>query len=210
MEDGLDVYTRPRDPQRPLVCCDESTKAQHREVVEPLPVAAGQPVRDESPSQRHGVSPLFMCCAPLENGRHVQGTTQRTAIDWAQGMPELVDVHCPAAERMVVVQDNLNPQTPAALSAAFEPAEAKRIWERLAFHDTPKHGSWLNMAEIELSVLSRHCLNRRIPDQEALRSETSAWMERRNRARATIEWQFTTADARGKLTKLYPVLKPAD
>ena len=210
MEDVLDVYTRPRDPQRPLVCFDESNKEQHREVVEPLPVAAGQPVRYESPYQRNGVSNLFMCFAPLENWRHVKGTTQRTAIDWAQGMQELVDVHFPAAERIVVVQDNLNTHTPAALYAAFEPAEAKRIWDRLEFHYTPKHGSWLNMAEIELSVLSRQCLNRRIPDQEALRYETTAWMERRNMARATIEWQFTTADARVKLTKLYPVLKPAD
>lgn len=209
MEDVLDVYARPRDAQRPVVCFDESNKEQHREVVEPLPVAPGQAARQESTYARNGVSNLFMFFAPLENWRHVKVTDRRTAQEWAQCMKELVDVHFPEAEKVVVVQDNLNTHTPAALYAAFEPHEAKRIWDRLEFHYTPKHGSWLNMAEIELSVLSRQCLDRRIPDQNSLRHEVTAWAERRNRAKSTIDWQFTTADARIKLKKLYPILNPS-
>jgi hypothetical protein len=210
MEDVLDVYARRRDRCRPLVCFDESNKEQHRELVEPLPVAPGQPARSESTYERNGVSNMFMFFAPLENWRHVKVTDQRTARDWAQCMKELVDVHFPDAEKIVVVQDNLNTHTPAALYAAFAPEEAKRIWDRLELHYTPKHGSWLNMAEIELSVLSRQCLDRRIPDQETLQRETAAWVERRNTAKATIDWQFTTADARVKLKKLYPTLKSSE
>lgn len=206
MEDVLDVYARPYDPKRPLVCFDESNKEQHREVVEPLPVAPGKVARQESTYERNGVSNLFMFFAPLENWRHVKVTDRRTAQDWAQCMKELVDVHFPQAEKVVVVQDNLNTHSPAALYAAFAPHEAKRIWDRLEFHYTPKHGSWLNMAEIELSVLSRQCLDRRIPDQESLRREVAAWEGRRNRAKTTIDWRFTTADARIKLKKLYPTL----
>jgi hypothetical protein len=209
MEDVLDVYARPRDPKRPLVCFDESNKEQHREVIEELPVAPGQVARQESTYERNGVSNLFMFFAPLENWRHVKVTDQRTAVDWAECMRDLVDVHFPDAEVVVVVQDNLNTHTPAALYQAFEPAEAKRIWDRLELHYTPKHGSWLNMAEIELSVLMRQCLDRRIPDQEALQYETTAWEERRNRVQATINWQFTTDDARVKLKKLYPTLNPS-
>ncbi len=210
MEDVLDVYARPHDPLRPLVCFDESNKEQHRETVDPQPVAPGQPARRESTYERNGVSNLFMFFAPLEQWRHVKVTDRRTSIDWAACMRELVDVHFPQAERIVVVQDNLNTHTPAALYAAFPPAEAKRIWDKLEFHYTPKHGSWLNMAEIELSVLSRQCLDRRIPDQDALRRETAAWEARRNTAKATIEWRFTTDDARVKLKKLYPTLKPSE
>jgi hypothetical protein len=210
MEDVLDVYARPRDARRPLVCLDESNKEQHRETVEPLPVAPGQPARRESTYERNGVSNMFMFFAPLENWRHVKVTDRRTASDWAECMQDLVDVHFPEAERIVLVQDNLNTHLPAALYATFPPEEAKRIWDKLEFHYTPKHGSWLNMAEIELSVLSRQCLERRIPDQDALRRETAAWEERRNTAKATIEWRFTTADARVKLTKLYPTLKPLE
>jgi len=150
-----------------------------------------------------------MFFAPLENWRHVKVTDRRTAADWAECMRDLVDVHFPHAEKVVIVQDNLNTHTPAALYAAFEPAEAKRIWDRLEFHYTPKHGRWLTMAELELSVLSRQCLDRRIPDQDALRRETEAWAERRNRAKATIDWRFTTTDARIKLKKLYPTLNSA-
>lgn len=210
MEDVLDVYARPHDPKCPLVCFDESNKEQHREVVEPLPVAPGQAARQESTYERNGVSNLFMFFAPLENWRHVKVTDRRTAQDWAQCMKDLVDVHFPQAEKVVVVQDNLNTHTPAALYAAFEPHEAKRIWDRLEFHYTPKHGSWLNMAEIELSVLSRQCLDRRIPDQESLRREVAAWEGRRNRAKTTVDWRFTTADARIKLKKLYPTLNPSE
>jgi DDE superfamily endonuclease len=210
MEDVLDVYARPYDPRRPLVCFDETNKEQHREVVDPLPLQPRQPQRSESTYERNGVSNLFMMFAPLEQWRHVKVTDRRTSVDWAACMRELVDVHFPDAERIVVVQDNLSTHAPAALYAAFAPAEAKRIWDRLEFHYTPKHGSWLNMAEIELSVLSRQCLDRRIPDQDALRRETAAWTERRNTAKATIEWRFTTADARVKLKKLYPTLTISD
>jgi hypothetical protein len=210
MEDVLDVYARPYDPKRPLVCFDESNKEQHIEVITPLPIKEGEPERFESTFERNGVSNLFMFFAPLHNWRHVKVTNRRTNADWAECMRDLVDVHFPDATQVVVVQDNLNTHTPAALYSAFAPAEAKRIWDRLEFHYTPKHGSWLNMAEIELSVLSRQCLDRRIPDQESLYRETSAWTERRNTANATIEWRFTTADARIKLKKLYPILKSSE
>jgi hypothetical protein len=210
MEDVLDVYARPYDPRHPLVCLDESNKEQHRETVDPLSVAPGQPARSESTYERNGVSNLFMFFAPLEQWRHVKVTDRRTSVDWAACMRDLVDVHFPNAERIVVVQDNLSTHTPAALYAAFPPAEAKRIWDKLEFHYTPKHGSWLNMAEIELSVLSRQCLNRRIPDQDALRTETTAWAECRNRSGATVQWRFATADARIKLKKLYPTLNSSE
>lgn len=208
MEDVLDVYARPYDPKRPQVCFDESNKEQHIEVLQPLPMAPGETERFESTYERNGVSNLFMFFAPLENWRHVKVTDRRTNADWAHCMKDLVDVHFPDAERIVLVQDNLSTHTPAALYTAFAPEEAKRIWDKLEFHYTPKHGSWLNMAEIELSVLARRCLDRRIPDQEALRRETTAWMERRNTAKATIDWRFTSADARIKLKKLYPTIEP--
>jgi hypothetical protein len=207
LEDVLDVYARPRDPRRPLVCLDESNKEQHRETVDPLPVAPGQPARSESTYERNGVSNLFMFFAPLENWRQVKVTDRRTAVDWAHCMQELIDVHFPAAERIVLVQDNLNTHVPAALYAAFPPEEAKRIWDKLEFHYTPKHGSWLNMAEIELSVLSRQCLDRRIPAKETLQQEVAAWEERRNTSGATVNWRFTTADARIKLKRLYPSIE---
>jgi hypothetical protein len=210
MEDVLDVYARPFDPTRPLVCFDERNKEHHIEVIRPIPMESGEPERFESTFERNGVSNLFMFFAPLHNWRHVKVTSRRTNADWAECMRELVDVHFPEAAQVVVVQDNLSTHTPAALYSAFAPAEAKRIWDRLEFHYTPKHGSWLNMAEIELSVLSRQCLDRRIADQERLRREAAAWMERRNTANATIEWRFTTADARIKLKKLYPTLKSSE
>ena len=209
MEDVLDVYARPFDPKRPLLCFDESNKEQHIEVITPLPMERGQPQRYESTFERNGVSNLFMFFAPLENWRHVKVTDRRTNADWAECMKDLVDVHFPDAEKIVVVMDNLNTHTPSALYTAFAPQEAKRIWDRLELHYTPKHGSWLNMAEIELSVLSRQCLKRRIPNQEALRRETAAWEARRNETKATVEWRFTSADARIKLKKLYPVLNPS-
>jgi hypothetical protein len=209
MEDILDLYARPHDPTRPLVCFDETNKEQHREVIDPLRVQPGQVVRFESEYERNGVSNMFMFFAPLENWRHVKVTDRRTTQDWAQCMRDLVDIHFPQAEKIIVVQDNLNTHTPAALYATFTPAEAKRIWDRIEFHYTPKHGSWLNMAEIELSVLSRQCLDRRIPDQDALRREAADWETRRNTSKATIDWQFTMADARVKLKKLYPTLKPS-
>ncbi len=208
MEDVLDVYTRPLDPKHPQVCFDESSKQQVKEVRTPLPGAPGQPARYDTEYERNGVSNLFMFFAPLENWRHVKVTDQRTAVDWAQCMRELVDVQFPDAERIVLVQDNLNTHTPAALYAAFPPEEAKRIWDKLEFHYTPKHGSWLNMAEIELSVVSRQCLDQRIPDQATLIREVAAWEAERNARQATVHWRFTTADARIKLKHLYPVIEP--
>jgi transposase len=208
MEDVLDVYARPHDPMHPLVCFDESNKEQHIEVETPLPLEPGQPQRYESSYERNGVSNLFMFFAPLHNWRHIKVTDRRTNADWAQCMKELVDVHFPSAERIVLVQDNLSTHTPAALYSAFAPQEAKRIWDRLEFHYTPKHGSWLNMAEIELSVLARQCLKRRIPDQPTLMREVAAWEHDRNAAKASVQWRFTTADARIKLTKLYPTIEP--
>ena len=209
MEDLLSVYARPFDPKRPQVCFDESNKEQHIEVETPLPLQPGEPQRYESTFERNGVSNLFMFFAPLHNWRHVKVTDRRTNADWAQCMKDLVDIHFPEAEKIVVVMDNLSTHTPAALYSAFAPEEAKRLWDRLEFHYTPKHGSWLNMAEIELSVLARQCLYRRIPDQDAMICEIAAWEARRNAAEATIEWRFTTADARIKLKKLYPVLNPS-
>ena len=210
MEDVLDVYARPLDAKRPLVCFDETNKQQVGEVQAPLPLAPGQPTRYDSEYVRNGVSNLFMFFAPLLNWRHVKVTDRRTSADWAHCMQDLVDVHFPDAERIVVVLDNLSTHTAAALYTTFEPAEAKRIWDHLEIHYTPKRGSWLNMAEIELSVLARQCLNRRIPDQPSLRREVAAWEANRNTQRATVSWQFTTADARIKLKRLYPVINLTD
>ena len=208
MEDVLDVYVRPLDPKRPQVCFDESSKQHLKEVRTPLPGEPGQPARYDTEYERNGVSNLFMFFSPLLNWRHVKVTNHRKACDWAECMRELVDVQFPEAERITVVLDNLNTHTPAALYTAFEPAEAKRIWDKLEFHYTPKHGSWLNMAEIELSVLSRQCLDRRIPDQETLKTEVAAWETERNTSGATVMWRFTTADARIKLKHLYPSIEP--
>ena len=210
MEDVLDVYHLPDDPRYPTVCLDETSKQLISEIATPLPAEPGQPARYDYEDERNGVQNLFMFFCPLQTWRHVKVTERRTKTDWAECMRELVDELLPEAECIRLVQDNLNTHVPAALYEVFAPAEAKRILDRLDFHSTPKHGSWLNMAEIELSVLSRQCLDRRIPDQDTLRHETAAWAERRNTAKATIEWRFTTAEARVKLKKLYPTLKPSE
>lgn len=208
MEDILDVYARPHESIRPLVCFDETNKEQHGDVIAPLPLAPGHGQRIEHEYIRNGVSNIFMFFAPLEHWRHVKVTDRRTSQDWAHCMQELVDVHFPHAEKVVLVLDNLNTHTAAALYATFPPEEAKRIWNRLEVHYTPKHGSWLNMAEIELSVLSRQCLDRRIPNQATLRHEVAAWEASRNATHVTTNWQFTTADARITLAKLYPTIQP--
>jgi hypothetical protein len=204
MEDVLAVYHRPYDPNRPLVCFDEGTKQQVKETRCPLPVVPGQVAKYDYEYERNGTSNLFMFFAPLEAWRHLKVTDRRTMIDWAHCMRDLVDVHFPDADVIVVVMDNLNTHKLASLYEAFPPAEARRIAEKLEIHYTPKHGSWLNMAEIELSILSRQCLNRRIPDQLTLRREISAWETQRNDAASTVNWRFTTADARIKLKRLYP------
>ena len=207
MEAVLDIYKQPYDPLYPQVCFDESSKQLVAETRKPLPIEAGQPARYDYEYQRNGVCNLFMFSEPLRGWRHVSVTQQRTAIDYAQQMKFLVDECFPAAIKIRLVQDQLNTHVPASLYKAFEPAEAKRILDKLEVHYTPKHGSWLNMAEIELSVLSRQCLNRRIPDQATLQREVAAWQARRNSQQRGIDWRFTTEDARIKLKHLYPSIK---
>ena len=204
MEDVLDVYTRPEEEGRVLVCLDETSKQQIMEVRQPLAAAPGAEYRYDAEYKRNGVSNLFMLFAPLEGWRHVEVTDRRTQRDWAEVIRQLVDVHFPHAKKVVLVMDNLNTHSPSSLYAAFPPEEAKRIADRLEIHHTPKHGSWLNMAEIELSVLGRQCLSRRIPDQAALRHEVAAWERARNEARASIDWRFNNRDARARLKRLYP------
>jgi hypothetical protein len=206
MEDVLDLYTAPHDPLRPLVCFDETSKQLVGESRAPLPVAPGLPARVDYEYVRNGVSNLFMFFAPLENWRQVAVTAHRTKVEFAQCMRQLVDCYFPDAILIRVVMDNLNTHDLSALYEVFEPQEARRIISKLEIHYTPKHGSWLNMAEIELSVLSNQCLDRRIPDQQTLVVETSGWVAQRNSAKATVVWRFTTADARIKLKKLYPTI----
>ena len=204
MEDVLEIYQRPQDPAHPVVCVDETSQQHIKETRPPLPMAAGRPNRSDYTYRRNGVSNLFMIFAPLLGFRHVEVTYRRTSIDFGHICRDLVDIHFPDAEKITLVCDNLNTHKPASVYKAFDPDEAKRIAEKLRFHYTPKHGSWLNIAEIELSVLSRQCLSRRIPDQETLKREIQAWQDRRNQLRATVQWQFTTKDARIKLKRLYP------
>jgi len=206
MEDVLDVYCRPYDARLPVVCLDETSKQLVGDVRPPLPMEPGKPERVDGHYRRHGVRNLFMCCEPLRGWRHVEVTARRTKIDFAQMIRELVDVHYPDAEKIVLVMDNLNTHTPGALYEAFAPEEARRLCERLEIHYTPKHGSWLNIAECELSVLSNQCTDRRIADEELLRSEVDAWRRERNAKQVTVDWQFTTDDARIKLKRLYPVI----
>jgi DDE superfamily endonuclease len=206
MEDVLDVYTRPHNPARPLVCLDETSKQLVAETRMPEPMQTGQPARHDYEYKRNGTANLFMLFAPLEGWRHVEVTERRTAIDFAKILRDLSDIHFPKAEKIVLVQDNLNTHAPASLYEAFEPAEARRIIERFEWHYSPKHGSWLNLAESELAVLSGQCLARRIPDAATLRTEVDAWRSRRNTHIAKANWHFTTADARVKLKSLYPSL----
>lgn len=206
MEDTLDVYHRPHDPKRPLVCFDEGSKQQTKETRVPLPPRVGDVAKYDYEYERNGTSNLFVCFAPLEAWRHIQVTERRTMVDFAHCMKDLVDVHFPHAEQIVLVMDNLNTHKLASLYEAFPPAEARRIAEKLEIHYTPKHGSWLNMAEIELSVLHRQCLQARIPDRTTLIQKVSAWQSRRNAAATTVHWRFTTADARIKLHRLYPAI----
>jgi hypothetical protein len=204
MEDVLEVYTRPHNPARPLVCLDETSKQLVAETRTPLPMRPGQPARYDYEYERHGTASLFMLFAPLEGWRHVKVTERRTAVDYAHVLKELSDVHFAEAEKIVLVQDNLNTHSPASLYEAFPPEEARRLVERFEWHYTPKHGSWLDMAESELAFLSGQCLDRRIPNRTALEREVSAWLDRRNAHHAKASWRFKTADARIKLKSLYP------
>lgn len=207
LEDVLRVYARPPDPARPLVCFDEAGKELRRQVRAPLSPASGRPAREDGEYARTGSANCFLWVAPHLGQRQVTVHVQRTARDWAQAMRDLVDSHFPDAAQIVLALDNLNTHTPAALYQTFPPAEAARIWSRLELHYTPTHGSWLNLAEVELSVLARQCLARRIPDAATLQTEVAAWAAARNRAAVRIAWHFTVDDARRTLTHLYPVLE---
>jgi hypothetical protein len=207
MEDVLDVYTRPHDPRFPLVCMDEVSKQLLRDVRAPTPPAPDRPARVDYEYERGGVVNLFLFCAPLAGQRWVDVTEHRTKADWAHQIKDLVDARYPDAERIVLVLDNLNTHSPGSLYEVFPPAEAKRLADKLEIHHTPKHGSWLNIAEVELSVLSRQCLDRRFPDAAALQAEVAAWQDRRNADPTPVDWRFTTADARITLKRLYPSLQ---
>lgn len=204
MEDVLEVYHRPFDPQRPLICIDEASKQLVSEVIQPVPAAPGQPERFDYEYAREGTANLFMIFEPLLGWRHVSVTERRTARDFAEVLRWLAEEIHAEAEKLVLVTDNLNTHTPACLYEAFPPEQARRIAERIEWHYTPKHGSWLDMAEIELSVLSKQCLDRRIGSAEELRREVRAWEEERNERGVVVQWRFTTADARIKLHRLYP------
>ncbi len=207
MEDVLDVYKRPYDPKMPVVCLDETSKQLIGETRQAVPAAPGRPAREDSEYVRNGVANLFMIFEPLGGKRRVKVTERRTKLDWAECVREVVDTMYPQARKIVLVMDNLNTHSPASLYEAFAPAEAKRIADKLEIHYTPKHGSWLDMAEIELGILSRQCLDRRIETVEHLRTEVAAWEQQRNLAKAKVNWQFTTADARIKLRRLYPSIE---
>ena len=206
MEDVLEVSVRPHDPARPLVCLDATSKPLVAETRTPWPVRPGQPARHDDEDERNGTAHLFMRLAPLEGWRHVELSARRTAIDYARIRRDLGDIHVPSAQKITLVQDNLNTHAPSSLYEAFEPAQARRLVERFEWHDTPKHGSWLNLAESELAVRSGPCLARRIPDAESLEREVDAWCTRRNTHNAKANWRFTSADARIKLNSLDPAL----
>jgi transposase len=204
MEDVLDVYKRPYDPNRPTVCFDERPKQLIAEMRKPIPAVPGRLARHDYEYKRNGVANLFMLFEPLVGKRHVKVTNRRTKKDWAECVRQLVDEIYPQADSIVLVLDNLNTHKKASLYEAFEPTEAKRIADKLEIHYTPKHGSWLNMAEIEISVLARRCLAERMDNTKRLEKEVMVWSEKRNAKEAKIDWRFTTDDARIKLKKLYP------
>jgi len=206
MEDLLEVYTRPHDPDRPLVCLDETSKQLIAETRTPAPMKKGQPARLDYQYERNGTANLFMMFAPLEGWRHVKVTEHRTAVDYAHALKDLSDNHFPDVTKIVLLQDNLNTHTKASLYKAFPAPEARRLVERFEWHYTPKHGSWLDLAESELGVLSSQCLDRRIPDIKTLVDQIAAWERDRNLHHAKADWQFTTENARVKLKHLYPSL----
>jgi len=210
MEDVLEVYKRPYNPLRPVVCMDETSKQLIAETRQPMDAEPGQPRRVDYEYERKGVADLFMFFEPLRGWRRVWITPQRRKIEWAICVRQLLDENYPEVERLVLVCDNLNTHTGGALYEAFPPAEARRLWERLEVHYTPKHGSWLNMAETELSVLSGQCLDRRIEEVAVLWHEVGPWVDHRNHTEAKVRWRFTTEDARIKLEKLYPVFDYPD
>lgn len=207
MEDVLEIYKLPYKAHRPVLCMDEMPKQLLAETREPLPCQAGTPARQDYEYKRKGVADLFMVFEPLQGKRYVEVKQKRRKIEWATVMKQVSDLLYPQAEKIVVVLDNLNTHSPSAFYETFEPEEARRLVERFEFHFTPKHGSWLNMAEIELSALVRQCLKRRIPDPATLDTEVQAWAADRNDRVVKVDWRFTTADARIKLKHLYPKIQ---
>jgi len=206
MEDVLAVYALPYDPLYPVVCMDESSRQLIGEVAEPIPAAPGRPARVDHEYVRNGVAQIFLEVEPLAGRRHLQVTDRRTARDWALWIKSMLDERYPKATKVRLVLDNLNTHTPAVPLSGLRAQEARRLAERIEFHFTPKHGSWLNVAEIELSALQQQCLDRRIPDKHTMQSEIAAWQDDRNHRPSTIDWQFQTSDARIKLRHLYPKL----
>ncbi len=207
MEQVLDVYKKPYSEEFPVVCMDESPKQLIKETRLPIPMKQGKEKKVDFEYERKGVCNIFMANEPLKGIRHVEIKERKTKKDWAYFIRELADIHYKEARKISLVMDNLNTHTPSALYEVFKPEEAKRIWDRFDFIYTPKHGSWLNMAEIELNVLNGQCLNRRIDNIETVKEEVKAWSEQRNNMKAKINWQFTTKDARIKLKTLYPKLE---
>lgn len=206
MEDILTIYTRPHNPRIPIVCMDETSKQLTKETRQPMSARPGVLMRYDYEYERNGMANLFMFYEPFAGRRHVAVTTRRTRHDWALLIKELADVQYPSAEKIVLIMDNLNTHNGASLYEKFDPAEAHRILSRLEIHYTPKHGSWLNMAEIEIGILTRQCLQRRISDKTMLAVELAAWEQQRNESHTSVNWRFTTDDARIKLKRLYPTL----
>ena len=204
MEDVLDVYARPLDPAVPVVCMDEKPYQLLAHARDPIPASPGHDLKEDSEYVRHGTCSIFVWVEPLAGRRRVDARAQRTRIDWATEIDQLLNVDYPDAQRVVLVMDNLNTHTLGSLYEAFEPAKARALAERLEIHYTPKHGSWLNIAEIELSALTRQCLTRRIDDLDILNTELAAWQAATNDDERQVRWQFTTTDARIKLHHLYP------
>lgn len=206
MENILELYQRPYDPNKPLICMDETSKQLVKETRSPIAATPGQPARYDYEYERNGVSNIFMFYEPFGGKRYVSITDRHTKKDWAIQIKQLLDVRFPTAEKIVLVVDNLNTHNGSSLYETFSPEEARRLLNRLEIHYTPKHGSWLNIAEIELRVLSGQCLNRRIPDRQILQNEVAAWQNQRNFKQAKVDWRFSTDDARIKLKRLYPTL----
>lgn len=207
MEDVLEVYHRPYDRRVPKICMDEGSKQLLAHTRKPIEMEAGEAERVDYEYERKGVCSVFLAMEPETGACQVQVSKRRTKADWAKFLREIIDVHYPQAEKIVLVMDNLNTHTPSSFYEVFDPVEARRLTEKLEIHYTPKHGSWLNMAEIELSILARQCLSERFPSMEALAAQVDAWQQERNQARVTINWRFTTADARIKLKRLYPSIE---
>jgi len=207
MEDVLSIYELPYDKRFPVVCMDEASKQLIGEVASPTLPDVGKPYRQDFEYTRHGTCNQLMFCEPLRGWRHVEVSSRRTMVDWANAIRQLVDMHFPKAEKIRLVLDNLNTHTGASLYKTFAPEEAKRILDRIEFHYTPKHASWLNMAEIEIGIMNRQCLNRRIDDQVLIKNEVAAWQLQRNESQAKIHWTFTVDAARNKMKKYYPSIQ---